>query len=161
MTNTKKQTVKTALTSKDNTETLAIAKQGLSGAKQVHSMTAVRNVTVNDPHYNAKYAGMDFAGKKVKDFLNSSVHTHLDFTGCNFEGADFTYEEHGCIYGLTLQACKFKDCNFNNAVMAYTDLRWSDFTGANGLDSVVICDITTNGDIVGGSAAKTDGCLGL
>lgn len=152
---------KTMLSSQDNTQALSAANRGLTGAKEVHAMTAVRNITVNDPRYNNRYAGMDFSGKNVKEFLNSAVHTHLDFTGCNFKNADFTYAEEGRVHGLTLQACKFKDCNLDGAILAYCDLRWSDLNGASGLDTVVICDITKDGDIVGGSATKTDGCVGL
>lgn len=97
------------------------------------------------------------------DFLGGNVHTHLDFTGCDFTNADFTVVDAKTKErtGLILQACKFNGCILDGAIFAYCDVRWSDFTGAKGIDNVIISDFTQDGNIVGGSATQTEGCVGL
>lgn len=159
-----KQKTKTMLSANtaEDKEVVQVAKTGLSGAKQLHAMTATRSVEINDPRYKDVYKGVSFAGKRMIDVLNSPVHTHLDFTGCDFTGTDFTYiDNEGNTSGMVLQACKFVDCNMEGAVMAYCDVRWSDFSKAINTDKMTICDLEANGGIVGGSVLKTDGCISV
>lgn len=148
-------------------------KLGLKGARELYSETTALSVTINPPKWRDFKA--DFTNTNVFERLNAlsgssnsgqNTFVNIDFSGSNFTDADFTYfannqaEASGTLSGLVMQGCKFYDCIFDNAVLAYADLRWSDFTGAMGLDSVVTAEYV-DGNIKSGSVVNTFGCVGL
>lgn len=78
--------------------------------------------TVNPPHWREMKA-KDFSGMDMKDMLNTKHIKNYDFRGCNLDGADFT--------GMIVQGCKFAGASLDGTIFVETDLRWSDFTGAD------------------------------
>jgi uncharacterized protein YjbI with pentapeptide repeats len=146
---------------------------GLKNAGALYSETAALSATINPPRWRPFKA--DFSNANVFEQLNAlsgasnsgqNTFINIDFSGSNFTNADFTYfaneqaRNSGILSGLIMQGCKFHDCAFDNAIMAYTDVRWSDFTGATGLETVVIAEYI-DGNAKSGSVTYRFGCVGL
>lgn len=163
----KAEKLPTALDVQQNPEGATIGRGLKNAAARAKAMAGTAE-TLNPPVYDENFQGMSFAGKNMYGVLRTSLATHLDFTGCDFTDADFTYfpkAESGYDVdkrkGLVLQACKFNDCKLDNAVFAYCDLRWADFTGATGMDSVVIEDFDADGQAIPGSQANVFEARGI
>lgn len=142
--------------------------KGLKNAASRTAAMAGNAEKLNHPVYDTAFHGMKFAGKNVYSILRTNIATHFDFTGCDFTGADFTFfakEGTGLDtnqrYGLVLQGCKFNNCKLDDAIFAYCDLRWANFDGATGLESVIIEDFDADGQAILGSQANTFEAMGI